>query len=89
MKKKKLLIPLGKDTPQRRRIFERDNRTCKYCGYILTIETMTLDHKVPKSKGGLNNDNNLVSCCYQCNLYKANMSVETFTKMLSKGRYKK
>lgn len=87
--KKKPLRPVGKDSPQRRRIFERDGGKCKYCNYILTIKTMTLDHKIAKSKGGTNDDNNLVACCYYCNMIKANMNRETFIKMLSKGKYKR
>lgn len=93
MKKKKKLIknkviPMGKDTPQRLRIFNRDNGKCKYCGSVLTIKTMTLDHKIPKSKGGVNTDDNLFACCYNCNMLKANMNIETFTRMLSKGKWK-
>lgn len=45
------------------------NPCCWYCGLKLTIETSTLDHVVPRSKGGLNS-NNTVLACKTCNAEK-------------------
>ena len=33
-------------------IFRRDNSTCQYCGVICTPNTISIDHIIPKSKGG-------------------------------------
>ncbi len=49
----------------RREIFIRDNYTCQYCG-VRTRE-LTLDHVIPRSKGGPHTWENLVSACKTCN----------------------
>lgn len=53
----------------RQRIFKRDNHECVYCG---SVKQLTLDHVIPKSRGGKNTWNNLVTCCFTCNLKKGN-----------------
>jgi 5-methylcytosine-specific restriction endonuclease McrA len=53
-------------------IFERDNFICFYCGrktYKDGIE-INVDHVIPKSSGGLNTADNLVTCCLDCNASK-------------------
>jgi len=52
----------------RNRIYKRDNYSCVYCG---SPRELTLDHVVPKSRGGKNDWNNLVTSCQKCNLKKA------------------
>jgi 5-methylcytosine-specific restriction endonuclease McrA len=49
----------------RREVFLRDDYTCQYCG-IRTRE-LTLDHVMPKSRGGKHTWENLVSACRPCN----------------------
>jgi len=53
--------------PKRKLIYKRDDYTCQYCG---SVKDLTIDHVVPKSRGGSNNWDNLVSCCRKCNLKK-------------------
>lgn len=48
-------------------IYERDNGQCQYCLKNLTKQDATLDHIIPKSRGGKNNWNNVVLCCKKCN----------------------
>lgn len=55
--------------PKRKMIYKRDHYTCQYCG---SIKDLTIDHVIPKSKGGTNNWDNLVTCCRKCNLKKGN-----------------
>lgn len=55
--------------PNRTKIYKRDNHECVYCG---SIKQLTLDHVIPKSRGGKNTWNNLVTCCFTCNLKKGN-----------------
>lgn len=52
----------------RARVFRRDDAQCAYCG---SRKNLTLDHIIPKSKGGQNTWSNLVTCCMKCNLKKA------------------
>ena len=51
---------------------------CYYCGIELTIYDSTLDHKLPRSKGGGNRRGNLVLCCIACNRDKGTMTAEEF-----------
>ena len=51
----------------RSNIFIRDFNTCQYCG----SSAESIDHIIPKSKGGENVWSNVVACCKRCNLIKA------------------
>lgn len=44
---------------------------CAYCGDELTSKSISLDHVVPRSKGGGNGTNNIVAACKTCNNRKA------------------
>lgn len=68
--------------PTRNRIYKRDNHECVYCG---SKKQLTLDHVIPKSRGGSNNWENLVTSCFKCNSKKSNMTPDE-AKM--KLRYK-
>jgi 5-methylcytosine-specific restriction endonuclease McrA len=53
----------------RREIFARDDWTCAYCGR--GTRELTLDHVVPRHRGGRHTWENLVSACKTCNHRKA------------------
>jgi CRISPR/Cas system Type II protein with McrA/HNH and RuvC-like nuclease domain len=55
------------------RIYKRDGYECVYCG---SKKSLTLDHVIPKSKGGMNTWENLVTSCFKCNLKKSNRTPE-------------
>ncbi|MEQ8245834.1 HNH endonuclease [Fulvivirga sp.] len=57
----------------RQNIFKRDNFNCQYCG---TNKDLTLDHVIPRSKGGKSAWNNLVTACKRCNAKKGNNTPE-------------
>lgn len=57
----------------RSRVYRRDNHECVYCG---SKKQLTLDHVIPKSRGGTNEWSNLVTCCFKCNLKKGNRTPE-------------
>ena len=59
--------------PNRNRIYKRDNYECVYCG---SKKELTLDHVLPKSKGGRNEWTNLVTSCMKCNRKKADKTPE-------------
>lgn len=52
---------------RRQRILERDDFRCVSCG---STEDLTLDHKVPRSRGGGHSDSNLQTMCRPCNSRK-------------------
>jgi len=62
--------PLPDLRPSRKSIFTRDNHTCQYCGRGKV--PLTIDHVIPKNRGGGTGWSNLVCCCTKCNNQKAN-----------------
>ncbi len=54
----------------RKNILIRDNFTCQYCG--TKDGKMTVDHIIPRSRGGKNSFDNTICCCLSCNSIKAN-----------------
>tara|TARA_B100001750_G_C15178186_1_gene432707 strand:+ start:20 stop:535 length:516 start_codon:yes stop_codon:yes gene_type:complete len=54
----------------RKNVLKRDAHTCQYCG-CKNLE-LTLDHIIPKDKGGIDSWNNLVAACKKCNIKKGN-----------------
>jgi 5-methylcytosine-specific restriction endonuclease McrA len=52
----------------RRAVFARDRWTCQYCGH--ERGNLTVDHVVPRSKGGKSTWDNIVTCCAPCNRRK-------------------
>lgn len=48
-------------------IYKRDNYTCLYCGKKKKVEDLSIDHVVPRSRGGPTNFENCISCCTPCN----------------------
>ncbi|MEM1061097.1 MAG: HNH endonuclease [Planctomycetota bacterium] len=55
----------------RRNLFRRDQFTCQYCGARPGSSELTIDHVIPKSRGGLTNWENCVLACVRCNHKKA------------------
>jgi 5-methylcytosine-specific restriction endonuclease McrA len=52
----------------KRELFRRDNFTCQYCGQ--RVPRLTIDHVVPRHRGGEHIWSNLVTACPSCNLHK-------------------
>ena len=66
----------------RREVFIRDNFTCQYCGRH--GQELTIDHVIPRSRGGLHTWENVVSACKSCNHRKGGKSVVEARMMLHK-----
>ncbi|MEJ2668138.1 MAG: HNH endonuclease [Deinococcales bacterium] len=58
----------------RRNVFKRDEHSCQYCGAHST--DLTLDHVVPRSRGGATSWENVVACCKRCNARKRDRTPE-------------
>ena len=54
----------------RRNLFARDGHCCQYCRRNLPTSQLSIDHVVPRSKGGGTNWENVVCCCKDCNTKK-------------------
>ena len=51
----------------RRGILNRDHYTCQYCGVTPPRKELTIDHVVPRSRGGKTTWENVVTACQKCN----------------------
>lgn len=54
----------------RRNIFARDSNQCQYCGQHFPLSELSLDHVMPRSRGGLTSWENIVCACVACNVRK-------------------
>jgi 5-methylcytosine-specific restriction endonuclease McrA len=54
----------------RRNLFARDSNRCQYCGKRFATSELSLDHVVPRSRGGQNTWENIVCACVRCNVRK-------------------
>jgi len=57
----------------RSNLFKRDNNECQYCG---SQRHLTVDHVVPRSKGGDSSWTNLITACHRCNVHKGDKTPE-------------
>lgn len=65
----------------RRNLMYRDQYTCQYCQ---RKEELTIDHVLPRSRGGIDSWENVVACCQRCNVKKGNMTPKEAKMELSK-----
>ena len=70
-------IPLS-----RKNILKRDSHVCQYCNSKNSF--MTIDHIIPKDKGGYDSWENLVTACVPCNAKKGNKLLKDIDMILSK-----
>ena len=56
----------------RHNVYLRDNHCCQYCGQHCHAAELTLDHVVPRERGGKTTWENIVTACVRCNARKAN-----------------
>jgi 5-methylcytosine-specific restriction endonuclease McrA len=66
----------------KKEIFRRDKHTCQYCG--ARASRMTIDHVIPKHKGGDHTWHNLVTACDRCNLQKGGRTADASRLTLRK-----
>ncbi len=66
----------------KREVFRRDQHRCQYCG--TRAGRLTLDHVVPKHRGGEHRWDNLVTACAACNLKKGGRSLDQVNMNLLK-----
>ena len=65
-------FPQPKATCSRRNLFKRDHYRCQYCKKQPGTEELTIDHILPRSRGGETSWTNCVLSCIDCNARKAN-----------------
>jgi len=66
-------VPHGRSVPvSRRGVLRRDSHRCAYC----RRSAHTIDHVMPRSRGGQDSWENLVACCVRCNNVKGDRTPE-------------
>lgn len=78
-------IPFKRVELNRNNIFKRDNYTCQYCD---SKRDLTIDHIQPKSRGGLNIWENLVTACISCNNSKGDKTPDEAGMILKSEPHK-
>ena len=69
-------IPHQSRALSRKNILLRDRNTCQFCGNSFPASELTLDHVMPRSRGGRSSWENLVASCYTCNNRKGDRTPE-------------
>jgi len=67
-------IPRKRVVLNRRNIIRRDNNRCQYCGIVEA--QLTIDHVIPRVRGGKDTWENLVCACMRCNTKKGDRTPE-------------
>jgi 5-methylcytosine-specific restriction endonuclease McrA len=66
----------------RRNVFARDGNQCQYCGRGFPTSELSLDHVVPRSRGGITSWENIVCACVACNVRKGGRTPHEATMQL-------
>jgi len=69
-------IPAATVKLNRRNLFARDQNRCQYCGKRYPTSELSLDHVIPRSRGGTNCWENIVCACVRCNVRKGGRTPE-------------
>lgn len=78
-------VPRNSVKFNRRNIFLRDGHRCQYCGKRFSTPRLSLDHVLPKSRGGADTWENIVCACLKCNVDKGGRTpAEAGMKLLQK-----
>ncbi|MBR9977525.1 MAG: HNH endonuclease [Bacteroidetes bacterium] len=73
-------VPFKRIMLSRKNILRRDGHRCQYCG--ATAPPLTVDHVIPKARGGQDSWENLVTACLSCNNRKRDNTIERAGMML-------
>lgn len=74
-------VPYKKIVLSRKNILRRDLYSCQYCR---RSDNLTIDHVIPKSKGGDDSWENLITACIDCNNKKGDRTPEDSKMSLTK-----
>ncbi len=68
-------IPRREVSFSRRNLYRRDGYSCQYCGRRRPLDELSIDHVMPRSRGGKTTWENCVLACVRCNTKKANKTL--------------
>lgn len=75
-------ILVWEGTPQYKQLIREQDNKCGYCG--VEMDTPSIDHKTPVSRGGKDNIENLIACCRRCNSNKRDKTEAEYREFLKK-----
>jgi len=78
-------VPFKNIVLSRKNILKRDASSCQYCG---SGSDLTIDHVIPKSRGGPDTWENLVTACNSCNHKKGNRTPKEAEMPLKRKPFK-
>lgn len=68
---------------ERESIWLKMNSHCGYCGGLIQLKDMQVDHIEPLYNGGSDTLDNMICSCRSCNHYKGTLTLEKFRKQIS------
>ena len=78
-------LPYKRILLTRKNVLRRDRQRCQYCG---SKDRLTIDHVMPKSRGGKDTWDNLVAACVPCNNRQGNRTPEEASMELSRKPFR-
>ena len=66
----------------RQNVLDKYDGHCAYCGKVLDLKTLRVDHLHPHSLGGEDSFENYMPARYKCNFYKSTLSLDEFREQL-------
>ena len=79
-------VPFREIPLTRKNILQRDDNCCQYCGCI--EKKLSIDHVIPRSRGGTDDWKNVTTACLSCNVIKGNRTPQEASMQLRKKPYK-
>ncbi len=79
-------VPFRELALTRKNLLQRDSNSCQYCGY--KGEKLSVDHVVPRSRGGSDSWENVTTACLSCNVLKGNRTPHEANMTLRTKPYK-
>ena len=79
-------VPFKEPPLSRKNILQRDKNCCQYCG--CNKEKLSIDHVMPRSRGGNDDWSNVTTACLSCNIKKGNRTPQEAGMKLNRNPYK-
>ncbi len=79
-------VPYRELTLNRKNLIQRDNYSCQYCGY--KGDKLSIDHIIPRSRGGEDKWENVTTACISCNIRKGDRTPKEANMTLHKNPHR-
>ena len=79
-------VPYRELALTRKNLLQRDSSSCQYCGY--KGDKLSIDHVIPRSRGGTDSWENVTTACLSCNVTKGNRTPQEANMPLRKRPYR-